>query len=238
MPGPYNHFVMSKLYESEDKPLLEVYPWYFVGSMCLLWTGVWFALWSFLRGMVASLVVYFSSVQMPLWVPWLLPTQFVVWLVSLYSIQHRLRNDRNPSPIAVALTLILLVTWPRTCFLMMDEYSRLTAFELQRRGISSMLQLVIDQRLPETTALVLAIILSAIGNRLALRVKFRDRLPRNMSYVIMGWSLAVVCGILTWWRIGLPVGLATLAFAGNAITVREYREKIREEIQDASVLKT
>ena len=43
--------------EKNDKPILEVYPWWVVASIALLWGALWFGFWALCRGFVASFVV-------------------------------------------------------------------------------------------------------------------------------------------------------------------------------------
>ena len=215
-----------------DKPVIEIYPWWAVVSIALLWSLLWFGFWALCRGFVASFVVLLGSPFAPRWVAFPLPVQFLLWLACMYSVQRRLRQDQNPSWLTFSLSLLLLMTWPPTAFFMLNLMGQLTESDFIRSQMSRNLRQIMDLHIPDIIALTAATIIGAQSIFAGLRWKYRGLHPHNKKYVLLGWVLGATMGTLAAIRFGTMYFFMITGAIGSAVIIRECRETIRQGVQD------
>ena len=222
--------------ESQDRPLLEVYPWYLVGLLSILWGGLWFAVWAALRGTVAALVVASGSYSFKnaSWLPWLVPVQLVLLIVSLLWISRDIRREKSPPPAVFALCILLLTTFAPTCFYMLARINTLSEYELTRSTNSVFFQSALERRIPDILAIIVAGVIAGYANVMVMRRKYSGIKPLRGRLIPMAWAAAALVAIpmgSTW---GVMWGFLAMPAVGNAVSIYCFRERIRRNIRESA----
>ncbi len=219
----------------QDKPFLEVYPWYLVSALALGWGAIWFALWMLLRASVGGFVLYFSSLDAHWYTPMLVPVQAVIWIVALCHIQARIKQDRSPSPLSIILALVLLVTLSPSATYVIKEVSILNDFELGRSELAQLLSAILRKRVPNTLALIATLLVGACANALVMRIKYRAIAPQRKGLIVAVWLVAVGVGVAMAPWLGTMVGIMAMAAIGNIVAVHYHRETIRLHLVNGEI---
>lgn len=212
---------------SQDRPLLETFPVSFVVLLTVFWGCLWFALWAALRGTIAAIVVALGSIANVSYFLWIVPAMLVVWLISLAWVYRDIRQDRNPPLVVFSTCLLLLVLLAPTAFFMTGYIAKLSDYELTRNATSVFLQGVLRGPLLDIVSILLALVIGAYVNRIALRRKYPGLHPANERWLPLTWATAGLIAAFAGWARGIMWGFLILPAIGNLISVQSYRETIR-----------
>lgn len=218
-----------------DHPLIETYPWLYLLWAAGAWMWLWLCLWALSIGVTTSIIVALTSVWIDYrFLPFLILGSFAIWAFSIFHIQKRIRNRRNPSLLIFITGLLLTPSWPPLCF-WSSKLLHISKLDLESSPASMLLLHIIELRIP----LVLAI-LSTLGLGIYINIQVAHKLfnrtaePR-FSPVLLSYPIALIPALLAQLLLGTFAAMGIFGATATGMAIFWYRMKLKKEVANKAL---
>ena len=213
-----------------DRPLVGTYPWLHLLLAAGAWMWLWLCLWALSIGVTTSTIVALSSIWIDYsFLPFLILGSFAIWAVSLFHIQKRIRNGRNPSLLIFMTGLLLTPTWPPLCF-WSSKLLHVLKLKPESSSVSMLLLHIIELRIPLLLALLITAVFGVFINIQVAHKLFNRTAEPRMSPVLLSYPLALLPALLAQILAGTFAAMGIFGAAANGLAIFWYRMKLKKEV--------
>ena len=213
-----------------DHPLIETYPWLHLLLAAGAWMWLWLCLWALSIGVTTSIIVALSSVWIDYtFLPFLILGSFAIWAASLFHIQKRIRNGRNPSLPIFITGLLLTPTWPPICF-WSSKLLHISKLKPESSPVSMILLHIVELRIPFLLALLITFGFGVFINIQVAHKLFNRTAEPRLSPVLLSYPLALLPALLAQVLAGTFAAMGIFGAAANGIAIYWYRMKLKKEV--------
>ena len=218
-----------------DHPLIETYPWLHLLLAAGAWMWLWLCLWALSIGVTTSIIVALTSVWIDYrFLPFLILGSFAIWAFSIFHIQKRIRNRRNPSLLIFITGLLLTPSWPPLCF-WSSKLLHISKLDLESSPASMLLLHIIELRIPLVLAILITLGLGIYINIQVAHKLFNRTAEPRFSPVLLSYPIALIPALLAQLLLGNFAAMGIFGATATGMAIFWYRMKLKKEVANKAL---
>ena len=218
-----------------DHPLIETYPWLHLLLAAGAWMWLWLCRWALSIGVTTSIIVALTSVWIDYrFLPFLILGSFAIWAFSIFHIQKRIRNRRNPSLLIFITGLLLTPSWPPLCF-WSSKLLHISKLDLESSPASMFLLHVIELRIPFVIAILITLGLGIYINIQVAHKLFNRTAEPRFSPVLLSYPIALIPALLAQLLLGNFAAMGIFGATATGMAIFWYRMKLKKEVANKAL---
>ena len=181
-------------------------------------------------GVTTSIIVALTSVWIDYrFLPFLILGSFAIWASSIFHIQKRIRNGRNPSLLIFITGLLLTPSWPPLCF-WSSKLLHIAKLDLESSPTSMLLLHVIELRIPFVLAILFTLGLGIYINIQIVHKLFNRTSEPRISPVLLSYPIALIPALLALLLFGTFAAMGIFGATATGMAIFWYRMKLKKEV--------
>ena len=196
---------------------------------------LWLCLWALSIGVTTSIIVALTSVWIDYrFLPFLILGSFAIWAFSIFHIQKRIRNGRNPSLLIFITGLLLTPSWPPLCF-WSSKLLHISKLDLESSPASMFLLHVIELRIPFVIAILITLGLGIYINIQVAHKLFNRTAEPRFSPVLLSYPIALIPALLAQLLLGTFAAMGIFGATATGMAIFWYRMKLKKEVANKAL---